>query len=158
VLRLREAGEGGEAVTGILRSPAPLEAQEQRWLFEWIETQRVSCPELLWTYAVPNGGKRPKGTAGQLKSQGLRSGYPDIGLDLARLHYHGLRIELKRRRGYGVMGGDSRAGAPSKEQEDWRGWLEAQGYCHRYAWGWEQAREQLLAYVAGREPPAGVRR
>jgi hypothetical protein len=134
--------------------PAPLEGEEQKWLFQWIDTQRVSHPELRWVFAVPNGGKRPKGEAGKMKAQGARRGYPDIGLDLPMAKeigpgiYHGLRIELKRRG----------TGTPSQDQKDWEAQLVSVGYCHRYAWGWEQARDQLLAYIAGAEPPIGTKR
>lgn len=118
--------------------PVPLEHQEQRWLFEWTATQLVSHPELRWLVAIPNGGKRPKGEAGKMKAEGVKSGYPDVLLDLARGPYHGFRLEVKRRK----------FGAVSPDQRAWGKQLMEQGYWYQIAYGWEEARDQLLAYLA----------
>jgi hypothetical protein len=128
--------------------PVPLEHQEQRWLFEWLATQRVSHPELRWVFAIPNGGKRPKGEAGRMKAEGVQRGYPDIGLDLVRGQYHGLRIELKRRRSEGGR----KNGGPNPDQRLWAEHLVAQGYYHGFAYGWEEARDRLLWYIALPKP------
>lgn len=39
---------------------------------------------------VPNGGKRSKRVAAGLKHSGVKSGYPDLVIDIARNGYHGL--------------------------------------------------------------------
>lgn len=46
-------------------------------------------------FAIPNGGKRSKATAGRLKAEGVKAGVPDLFLPLARNGYHGLFLELK---------------------------------------------------------------
>lgn len=68
-------------------------------------------------YAVPNGGARNVITGGRLKREGVRSGIPDLQLDVARGEYHGLRIEMKTARG-----------KVSASQDSFLGALIAQGY------------------------------
>lgn len=51
-------------------------------------------------YAVPNGAMYGVGVAKYIRAknllaEGLRVGWPDLGLDVARGGYHGLRIEMK---------------------------------------------------------------
>lgn len=51
-------------------------------------------------YAVPNGAMYGTGVsklirAKILKLEGLRNGWPDLGLDVARGRFHGMRIEMK---------------------------------------------------------------
>lgn len=55
-------------------------------------------PELL--YAVPNGAVYGSGDERMIRArilidEGLRAGWPDVGLDVARHGFHGLRIEMK---------------------------------------------------------------
>ena len=79
--------------------PAPTEDEEQAALIEWAYIEGLRRPELMLLYAVPNGGYRPPRTAAILKRTGVRPGVPDLCLPVARPPYHGLYIELKRRRG-----------------------------------------------------------
>lgn len=118
----------------------PLEAEEQRVLMSWadLEAQRHH-PELNWLFHVPNGGLRNKATAGKLRAEGVKSGVPDVCLPVARGGWHGLYIELKRRKG----------GRLSDEQREWIGFLESQGYRVCVCAGWEAARDCLLAYLDG---------
>lgn len=73
-------------------------------------------------YAVPNGALYGKGVervirAKILKAEGLRVGWPDIGIDVPRRGYHGLRVELK------VPGAE-----PSADQFAIHDLLREQGY------------------------------
>jgi hypothetical protein len=118
----------------------PLEAEEQHVLMSWaeLEAQRHH-PELHWLYHVPNGGMRSKATAGKLRAEGVKAGVPDVCLPVARGGYHGLYVELKRRKG----------GKLSDKQREWITFLEAQGYHACVCAGWEEARDCLLAYLDG---------
>lgn len=120
------------------RLPLPTEHQEQSLLMQWAATQYVAHPGLRWLVAVPNGGWRHQATAGRLRAEGVKPGYPDLILDVARGPYHGLRIELKRRLGWRV----------SREQVVWLEHLAAEGYLVAVCAGWEAARDELLAYLA----------
>ena len=116
----------------------PSEHEEQAALVVWCKLNERKHPELAWVFAIPNGGYRHPATAGRLKAEGVRRGYPDLGLDVARGGFHGLRIELKRRKGGGL----------SPEQHTWGVRLMRQGYDWNVARGWEEARDVLLRYLA----------
>lgn len=86
-------------------------------------------------HATPNGGQRSKATAGKMKAEGQKRGYPDLSLDKARGVYHGMRLELKF--------GKNRL---SEEQKSWLRMLDDEGYYCAVAYGHEQAIQLLVAY------------
>lgn len=47
----------------------------------------------------PNGGNRSQREGYNFKLMGVKAGYPDLILDIAKGGYHGLRIELKKLEG-----------------------------------------------------------
>lgn len=122
----------------------PLEDVEQSFLMQWCHLSRGTYPDLAWIYAIPNfsghyGTDRSRLIAGKkLKQLGRKKGYPDLGLDVAKGSYHGLRIELKRCQG----------GTVSPEQHQWHDRLRAQGYCVLICRGWEAASRDLLWYLS----------
>lgn len=119
-------------------------------LFQWAALAKGKYPELAWLYAVPNGGLRSKAVAGKLKAQGVKSGVPDIQLDVARKGFHGLRIELKVPEVKAVPGITKRKapGRTSVEQDAWLEQLRAQGYRAEVAHGWSDAMEILVDYLS----------
>ncbi len=66
---------------------------------------------------IPNEGKRSLSYAARMKRMGLRSGFPDLFVTLARGGYHGLFIEMK----YGKN-------KTTKEQKEWLELLSTEGY------------------------------
>jgi hypothetical protein len=118
----------------------PTEHHEQVALFQWAALHATKYPDLAWLYAVPNGARTSMSTAKRLKAEGLKAGYPDIGLDVAHGGFHGLRIEMKRRKG----------GRVSPEQAAWMSRLRGQGYFCPVAEGWEEAVEFLEGYLKQR--------
>ena len=121
--------------------PVPSESVEQQNLFRWAAVSAaVRWPkEMRMLYHVPNEGKRSQANGARLKAEGLRAGVPDINLDVARGEYHGLRIEMKRRRG----------GRVSPEQAAWLEALREQGYAAVVAYGWEEAADEIEKYLRG---------
>jgi hypothetical protein len=113
------------------------EEGNQKALFCWAAMNAKQFPELDWLYHVPNGEQRSAMTGAKLKLMGVRPGYPDIGLDVARKGGHGLRIELKKH-----------GGKVSSLQQGWICFLKEQGYAVHVAFGWEHARDILLDYLA----------
>lgn len=125
-------------------TPIPTESAEQQCLFRWATMQGAAWPELELLYHVPNGGRRSASEAGRFKAEGVRAGVPDICLPVARYPWHGLYIELKRRKG----------GRLSDEQTKWLARLEEQGYRAVRCDGWEAAAIEITRYLKGgaREP------
>ena len=54
------------------------ETREQIELFKWLRANSGKYPVLLKPYAIPNGEKRDKVTAGILKAAGVQAGVWDI--------------------------------------------------------------------------------
>lgn len=122
----------------IRRTIAPKEEDEQIMLFRWAAWQSGSIPELRLLYHVPNGGSRHPAEAARLKAAGVKSGVPDLCLPVPRGHWHGLYIELKRVKG----------GRISPEQTEWLDALIKQGYSASVCRGWEEAKDEILRYLA----------
>ncbi len=95
-------------------------------------------PELWGLHATPNGGKRSHITGSVLRSEGVKRGYPDLSLDVARGGYHGWRCEFKYQRNL-----------PSEDQEEWIAFLRAQGYYVCVYWSADEAFADLIAYLDG---------
>lgn len=123
--------------------PGHAEDDHQAALFDWAELSLGIYPELIGLMHVPNGGRRGKLEAARLKRQGVRAGYPDLVLDVARGGHHGLRIELKATRA--DLGRKPRV---TPEQQGWLVRLNGQGYHAVVCEGWESARDEIMRYLA----------
>lgn len=119
----------------------PTEAQEQTALFQWASMMEGRIPELRLMHHIANGGTRNQLEAVHLKQQGVKPGIPDIFLPCARGPYHGLYIEMKRRKGWKI----------SAAQVEVMDALAEQGYAVEICYGWEQARNVILGYLGGKE-------
>ena len=119
--------------------PAPLEAQEQKWLLDWVELNTPAHPELKLFYHIPNEGKRSYRTGREMVAQGLKSGVPDNCLPVARGPYHALYIELKRTKGSKV----------SDEQKQWIADLTRAGNRAIICYGWAAAAMEIVKYLNG---------
>lgn len=114
----------------------PSEDQEQETLIQWCDAMRKTYPGVDLIYAIPNGGLRNKTTAAKLKATGVRPGVPDLFLPVARGKYHGLYIEMKRRKG----------GKVSVAQKAYIDKLEQQGYACQVCLGYEDAINVIRWY------------
>lgn len=118
------------------------ESEEQEALFQWASIKRNTYPELDLLFHVPNGGSRNKKEAYNLKKQGVKSGVPDLFLPVAVYKgngqwYHGLFIEMKRRKG----------GKLSNNQKEWILKLDEQGYKVTVAKGYNDAIKIITDYL-----------
>ena len=120
------------------RNFTPTEHDEQVALMQWAEYAKAAHPELDLLYAIANGGKRHVKTALSLQAEGVKKGVLDLHLPVPRGTFHGLYIEMKRRKG----------GALSPEQKEFRDKVERQGYRTYVCKGWESARDAILEYLA----------
>lgn len=112
------------------------EHDHQVALFQWAEWQSGAMPELKLMFAIPNGGARNIVVATKLKAEGVRAGVPDIMLPVPRGLYHGLFIELKKPKG-----------TVQPNQREWIAALGLQGYRSVICYGWEEAKDTVLAYL-----------
>ena len=115
----------------------PTEEAEQAAFIECVSLMQSQLPELALLFHIPNGGYRPTATAAKLKAQGVKPGVPDLFLQVARGNYHGLWIELKRRR----------SGKLSPAQQSWLIELNFQNYRAEVAHGSEEACAILYSYL-----------
>lgn len=84
---------------------------------------------------IPNEGKRSLSYAARMKRMGLRSGFPDLLVPLARGGYHGLFIEMK----YGKN-------KTTKEQKEWLERLTAEGYACAVCYNAAEAIKTIESY------------
>ncbi len=89
-------------------------------------------------FAVPNGGKRGKREAVRLKDEGVLAGIPDLVVAEPRGRYHGLYIEMKRRKG----------GRVTEEQRDKIRKLRRRGYKVLVGHGVDDVWPAVEAYLA----------
>lgn len=110
---------------------------EQRALVAWAIIQGKSITELQSLFSVPNGAYVSKAQAGKLKSEGLKSGVPDLFLAIPRGGYSGMFIEMKR-----VIGG-----IVSEAQKEWHLRLSDNGYKVVVCRGFDAAKEEIIKYL-----------
>jgi len=108
------------------------EQYEQIAFFEWARFYQFYD----YLYHVPNGGQRNIREGARLKKMGVKAGILDINLDYGNRGYHGLRIELKVRKG-----------KISSLQQGWLDRLNKVGYHAVVVYGWEKAKDIVLWYL-----------
>lgn len=113
------------------------EELEQETLFMWTRSNESKYPELKLLLHIPNGGQRPLSEAKRFKAQGVKAGVPDLLLPVACNGYHGLFIEMK-----------SMSGRASKDQLYWIDELNKEGYLAVICYGWTEAANKIMEYLA----------
>lgn len=89
-------------------------------------------------FSVPNGGLRNKREAVRLKAEGVLAGVPDLVVAEPAGRYHGLYIEMKRRKG----------GRVSEDQAKLHKKLRRKGYKVLVGWGVDDVWGDVEAYLA----------
>lgn len=116
---LREENGGKEEMPKKLgKTPENSEYNEQVTVFAWAALMEPKHPELCMLSSSLNGVRLSIGAATKAKRAGLRAGFPDIFLAVARNGYHGLFIEMKK------VGGRK----PEPAQQVWLHNLATEGY------------------------------
>lgn len=115
------------------------EDMEQAALFEWA----AYYPILKWMYAIPNGGNRNPKEAARLKAQGVKKGVTDVCLPIPHSPFHGLYIEMKRRK----VDGRSTV---TPDQNEFIGAMQMQGYKCVVCYGSEEAIDAIKTYLGDR--------
>ena len=110
---------------------------EQKAVVRWAELNAGRWPELRLLYHVPNERKCTPQQGALNKALGVKSGVPDLVLPVARGVFHGLYIEMKRKKG----------GSLSPSQKWWLAELEKQGYKAVRCNGFEAAADEIEKYL-----------
>lgn len=113
------------------------EEEEQKNVIDWAEKLVYIYPALKLLFHIPNGGKRNKSEAGRFKAMGVKAGVPDLFLPVPRGNFHGLWVEMKRVKNSKI----------SPNQEWWIKALRSLGYSAEIAYGAEQAKLLIQAYL-----------
>lgn len=87
---------------------------------------------------VPNGGKRSQRVGKAMQYGGVKRGYPDLVIDIARGGFHGLRIEIKK----------PDDGKVSDEQVERLQMLTDEGYRAVVTEGYQETMDEILNYLS----------
>ena len=116
------------------------ESKSQQALMQWWHIAHrslgINHEELLM--AFPLQGARSPQNGARMKAEGMRKGTPDLFLAVPRGHHGGLWIELK-----------TADGRVTAEQHATLCRLIGAGYSAVIARGWDQARQEIEAYLKG---------
>ena len=74
-----------------MKLPQSTEHEIQCQLVQWCEI--VGVPIV----AIPNGGHRHIAVAARMKREGVRAGFPDLFVPIAREEWHGLFVDFPSR-------------------------------------------------------------
>jgi hypothetical protein len=88
---------------------------------------------------IRNGGTLSGAREGaKFKRMGVRAGFPDLLIPVARKGFNALLIELKRQQG----------GSLSDAQRDWLNWLNANGSLAVVCKGYAEAKSVIERYIS----------
>ena len=121
------------------------EADEQMTVMQWARLNEHLYKDLALLHHIPNGGSRNRLEAIHLKQQGVKAGVPDLCLPVPRCGFHGLYIEMKRRKNARV----------AESQNKWIAALRRQGYFAAVCYGADDAIRLIEAYLSRKVSPAG---
>jgi hypothetical protein len=126
-----------------LTRSVPTESQEQATIIDWARTWGAKMDGLDMLHSIPNGAVLGNphynrfALIGKLKAEGLKPGVSDLFLAVARHGFHGLYIEMKRKRG-GVL---------SEEQKSWMLRAQEEGYKTAICESAEKAIAAITEYL-----------
>lgn len=123
-----------------------IEADDQAALFQWAEHFKGKYPELVFLNGSLNGVRLTISQARKAKAAGMKKGFPDISLPVARGGYHGLFIELKIKP-YRNHKGKIVYPKTSKEQEWWLFYLNQNGNRAVVCKGFDEALSEIMTYL-----------
>lgn len=111
-----------------------IESRLQIACVKWFRLQYPKLANLL--NSVPNGGARNEVTGAILKAEGSVRGVADLELNIARGHWHGLKIEMKTAKG-----------RQSPHQKLWQEAVTKQGYKYIICRSIEDFMEEITSYI-----------
>ena len=116
-------------------APGETEEGDQILVVNWFKRKYGEMAAACLHHS-PNGGKRGKLAAMRFRSMGVRRGFPDLALYMARHGYCGLAVELK-------LPGEE----PTEDQFAWIARLRDAGWLADWADSIEEAQEIFEGYM-----------
>lgn len=115
------------------------EHAHQSALFTWtrLPAVRSAFPGIDLLEASLNGVHLSKAQAGKAYAAGMLRGALDLNLPVARGQYFGMRVEMKHGRN-----------KPTPDQEWHAARLQEEGWYVVVCWDWEDARDEIVRYLA----------
>lgn len=123
------------------------EHAEQKRFFQELQLLMKDNPVLGLAYAIPNATRTSINQARKMKSEGVKSGVPDVHFPVGRGGYLSLYIEFKARSYLHPDTGRTIRQHPSLAQRDWHIALEKQGHKVIVSEGWEYAVKYIAEYI-----------
>ncbi len=105
------------------------ETTEQEIVVQYCDFNRIPIVH------IPNEGKRTARYGAQLKRAGMRKGFPDLFIPIAKHGKYGLFIEMKY--------GNNR---PTPDQNRWIKLLSGNGYAVAVCYGFDDAKKIIDGY------------
>lgn len=137
---------------------AHLEEDEQALVVQWAALKRTEFgPLIRHVFSIPNGAylagseKKRGAQMARLQRVGLRVGAADLFVALPRRQWHGLYVEMKRPRVAFRSRREAETAVSSEQRTFGEDMLEA-GYAWVVAYGFDEAKKVIEAYVDGHEP------
>lgn len=118
---------------GVRISPdyVPTEDEEQMTLVQWMSYNNIPH------FHIPNGTNKTFWQAKRFKKLGLKSGIPDLMIPVAKGKFHGLFVEMKRKKKYNI----------SPTQQYWLDKLNEYGYLAVACAGFMEAKKVIWDYL-----------
>ncbi|MDK9790696.1 hypothetical protein [Vibrio sp. D431a] len=125
------------AFVGLAKNPSIYKGKQEHFLQVALFLKaKIELPEMYdLMFAVPNGGLRSNGVAGQMKAEGQKGGYPDIGVESGRGGFFGYRLEVK-----------TEVGVIRDGQVEWSVRLNTQNYKTEVGYGFYECWGKLKKY------------
>jgi len=135
----------GKKITPEDLAASGTEDGHQAALFCWAADNFTKYPQLMWMFAIPNGGSRHIAEATKMVAGGTRSGVWDIFFPAPKGYYFGCFIEMKQEKYR-----NHKNGGLSQDQIEFGDYCLGAGYCCKVCYSWEEARDVLINYLEGR--------
>lgn len=123
-------------ITPEMLAAAGTEEAHQQAFMCWCAQNARQLPALKYVFHVPNGGKRDRITASNMKAAGVKPGVPDLILPVGIAGYKGWIAEMK-------VGKNK----PTDAQRDWIKHFQSENWATCVPYGWEQTRDCVLYYL-----------
>lgn len=117
-----------------------LEDELHIMIIDWCKLYEKKYPVLKYLFHAPNGGSRNAIEGARFKRMGVKRGVPDLLLLVPNDEFIGLAMELKAPKG-----------KMSDDQNEFKVFLESQGFYYETVYSFERATKIIEWYLGNKE-------